>query len=74
MLILKFQFVCLFLKKRKNLLLFFAQIPIFLIQVKSKAELTKVLDEYSVGDKVKLAIKRGSEDLELQISLEEKSS
>lgn len=43
-------------------------------QVKSKAELMKVLDEYSVGDKVKLAIKRGSDDLELQISLEEKSS
>lgn len=42
--------------------------------VKSKAELMKVLDEYSVGDKVKLAIKRGSDDLELQISLEEKST
>ncbi|XP_010435840.1 PREDICTED: protease Do-like 8, chloroplastic isoform X2 [Camelina sativa] len=42
--------------------------------VKNKAELMKVLDEYSVGDKVKLKIKRGNEDLELQISLEEKSS
>lgn len=34
----------------------------------------KILDEYSVGDKVNLKIKRGTEDLELQISLEEKSS
>ncbi|KAL1205416.1 Protease Do-like 8 [Cardamine amara subsp. amara] len=42
--------------------------------VKNKAELMKILDEYSVGDKVKLKIKRGNEDLELQISLEEKSS
>lgn len=34
----------------------------------------KILDEYSVGDKVNLKIKRGNEDLELKISLEEKSS
>ncbi|AED94481.1 Trypsin family protein with PDZ domain-containing protein [Arabidopsis thaliana] len=42
--------------------------------VKNKAELMKILDEYSVGDKVTLKIKRGNEDLELKISLEEKSS
>ncbi|KAF5725343.1 protease Do-like 8 chloroplastic [Tripterygium wilfordii] len=42
--------------------------------VKSKAELYKVLDDYSVGDKVLLKIKRGSETLELPIKLEEKSS
>lgn len=46
----------------------------FLHQVKSKAELDKVLDDnYNVGDKVMLKIQRGSENLELPIILEEKS-
>ncbi|KAL9247713.1 hypothetical protein vseg_021116 [Gypsophila vaccaria] len=43
-------------------------------QVKSKAELVKVLDEYSVGDEVVLKIIRGSEHLEIPIILEEVSS
>lgn len=43
-------------------------------QVKNKAELYKTLDDYSVGDKVIFKIQRGSETLELPISLEEKSS
>lgn len=43
-------------------------------QVKSKAELNKVLDEYSVGDTVKLKIERGGEILEVPIVLDEKSS
>lgn len=43
-------------------------------QVKNKAELYKTLDDYNVGDKVVLKIQRGSESLELPISLEEKSS
>ncbi|XP_015879414.3 protease Do-like 8, chloroplastic [Ziziphus jujuba] len=42
--------------------------------VKNKAELYKTLDDYNVGDKVVLKIQRGSESLELPISLEEKSS
>ncbi|KAK4750092.1 hypothetical protein SAY87_027541 [Trapa incisa] len=43
-------------------------------QVKGKAELDRVLDEYNVGDTVSLKIQRGSENLELPINLEEKSS
>ncbi|KAJ6820523.1 putative protease Do-like 8, chloroplastic isoform X1 [Iris pallida] len=39
--------------------------------VRNKAELFKVLDEYSVGDKVLLKIRRGSENLELPVVLEE---
>ncbi|KAL5739042.1 hypothetical protein ACOSP7_027968 [Xanthoceras sorbifolium] len=42
--------------------------------VKSKAELEKALDDYNAGDKVMLKIQRGSENLELPIVLEEKSS
>ncbi|KAK3413376.1 hypothetical protein EUGRSUZ_I01939 [Eucalyptus grandis] len=42
--------------------------------VKSKAELEKVLDDYTVGDKVTLKIQRASEYLELPIPLEERSS
>ncbi|BBH00322.1 Trypsin family protein with PDZ domain [Prunus dulcis] len=42
--------------------------------VKSKAEFNRVLDEYNVGDKVTLKIQRSSENLELPITLEEKSS
>ena len=43
-------------------------------QVKSKAELSKALDDYNVGEKVILKIQRGNEDLELPITLEEKNS
>ncbi|KAF3444787.1 hypothetical protein FNV43_RR14480 [Rhamnella rubrinervis] len=42
--------------------------------VKNKAELYKTLDEYNLGDKVILKIQRGSENLELPITLEETSS
>ncbi|KAK1383644.1 Trypsin family protein with PDZ domain [Heracleum sosnowskyi] len=42
--------------------------------VRSKAELYKVLDDYSVGNKITLKIQRGSENLEVPIVLEEKSS
>ncbi|KAI4389058.1 hypothetical protein MLD38_001322 [Melastoma candidum] len=42
--------------------------------VRSKAELDKVLDDYSIGDTVKLNIQRGGANLELPITLEEKSS
>ncbi|XP_010258371.1 PREDICTED: protease Do-like 8, chloroplastic isoform X2 [Nelumbo nucifera] len=44
------------------------------IPVRNKAELSKVLDNYNVGDKVLLKVQRGSENLELPIILEEKSS
>ena len=47
---------------------------IFFCQVKSKAELEKALDDYSVGDNVVLKIQRGGENLELAITLEEKNS
>ncbi|XP_077250019.1 trypsin family protein with PDZ domain-containing protein isoform X2 [Tasmannia lanceolata] len=39
--------------------------------VRSKAELSKVLEDYSVGDKVLLKIRRGSENLELPLILEQ---
>ncbi|TYI08715.1 hypothetical protein ES332_A09G020100v1 [Gossypium tomentosum] len=42
--------------------------------VKNKAEVNKALDEYNVGDKVMLKIQRGSENMELQVILEEVSS
>ncbi|XP_031378828.1 protease Do-like 8, chloroplastic isoform X2 [Punica granatum] len=42
-------------------------------KVKSKAELDRLLDEYSAGDTVLLKLQRGSENLELPIMLEEKS-
>ncbi|KAL1824526.1 hypothetical protein ACET3Z_011304 [Daucus carota] len=42
--------------------------------VRSKAELYKVLDDYSVGNIITLKIQRGSENLEVPIVLEEKSS
>ncbi|KAF8399468.1 hypothetical protein HHK36_015333 [Tetracentron sinense] len=42
--------------------------------VRNKAELFKVLEDYSVGDKVLLKIQRGDENLELPLILEEKSS
>ncbi|XP_039115047.1 protease Do-like 8, chloroplastic isoform X1 [Dioscorea cayenensis subsp. rotundata] len=41
--------------------------------VKSKAELFKTLDDYSVGEKIVLKIQRGSEILELPLVLEETS-
>ncbi|XP_034706580.1 protease Do-like 8, chloroplastic isoform X2 [Vitis riparia] len=42
--------------------------------VRSKAELYKALDDYSVGDEVLFKIQRGTDILELPIVLEEKSS
>ncbi|MBA0799536.1 hypothetical protein Gohar_010048, partial [Gossypium harknessii] len=39
--------------------------------VKNKAELNKALDEYNVGDKVMFKIRRGSENMELPVILEE---
>ncbi|KAJ0975300.1 hypothetical protein J5N97_017265 [Dioscorea zingiberensis] len=39
--------------------------------VRSKAELFKALDDYSVGEKIALKIQRGSEILELPLALEE---
>ncbi|XP_027358955.1 protease Do-like 8, chloroplastic isoform X2 [Abrus precatorius] len=44
------------------------------LQVKSKADLLKALDDYNVGDKVVLMIQRGNEKLELPVVLEEQSS
>lgn len=43
-------------------------------RVRSKAELSKVLDDYNIGDKVTLTIQRGSDNLELPLTLEETSS
>ncbi|KAK6129244.1 hypothetical protein DH2020_036953 [Rehmannia glutinosa] len=40
--------------------------------VRSRAEFYKTLDDYNVGDKVLLKIKRGNENLEVPIVLEEK--
>lgn len=40
--------------------------------VRNKADLYKVLDDYSVGDKVQLKIRRGNENVELSVVLEEK--
>lgn len=42
--------------------------------VRNKAELSKVLDDYNVGDQVLLDIQRGNENLELPLVLEETSS
>eukprot|EP00268_Persea_americana_P030097 TRINITY_DN29144_c0_g1_i3.p1 TRINITY_DN29144_c0_g1~~TRINITY_DN29144_c0_g1_i3.p1 ORF type:complete len:474 (-),score=81.03 TRINITY_DN29144_c0_g1_i3:320-1741(-) len=42
--------------------------------VRSSRELSNVLDEYNIGDKVLLKIQRGSESLELLLTLEETSS
>ncbi|KAM7506742.1 hypothetical protein LguiA_017195 [Lonicera macranthoides] len=42
--------------------------------VRNKAELYKLFDEYNVGDKVLLKIRRGNENLEVPITLEEKNS
>ncbi|KAK3030851.1 hypothetical protein RJ639_035780 [Escallonia herrerae] len=42
--------------------------------VRSKADLYKTLDDYTLGDKVLLKIQRGNENLELPIVLEESSS
>ncbi|KAF9591072.1 hypothetical protein IFM89_001282 [Coptis chinensis] len=42
--------------------------------VRNKAELSKVLDDYKVGDKVLLEILRGKENLQLPVILEEISS
>ncbi|XP_057982181.1 protease Do-like 8, chloroplastic [Malania oleifera] len=42
--------------------------------VRNKEELSKVLDDYNVGDKILLKIQRGSGSLELPIMLEEESS
>lgn len=45
-----------------------------LLQVKSKADLYKILDNYNIGDEVRLKIRRGNDNLELIIALEEKDS
>ncbi|TMW86133.1 hypothetical protein EJD97_021907 [Solanum chilense] len=42
--------------------------------VKSKADLYKILDNYNIGDEVRLKIRRGNDNLELIIALEEKDS
>ncbi|KAL5725426.1 Protease Do-like 8 [Ranunculus cassubicifolius] len=42
--------------------------------VRNKAELSKVLDEYNVGDKVVLDVQRGNENIEVPLMLEESSS
>ncbi|KAM3361376.1 protease Do-like 8, chloroplastic [Capsicum galapagoense] len=42
--------------------------------VRSKADLYKALDNYNIGDEVRLKIRRGNENLELSIALEEKDS
>ncbi|KAK9943028.1 hypothetical protein M0R45_008653 [Rubus argutus] len=42
--------------------------------IKNQAELNRILNEYSVGDKVILYIQRSSENLEVPIVLEEKSA
>ncbi|KAG5595889.1 hypothetical protein H5410_037121 [Solanum commersonii] len=42
--------------------------------VRSKAELYKALDNYNIGDEVRLKIRRGNDNLELSIALEEKDS
>ncbi|XP_016559044.2 protease Do-like 8, chloroplastic [Capsicum annuum] len=42
--------------------------------VRSKADLYKALDNYNIGDEVRLKIRRGNEILELSIALEEKDS
>ena len=42
-------------------------------QIRNKAELLKVLDDYNIGDKVLLKIQRGSDILELPLVLEETS-
>ncbi|KAK4347781.1 hypothetical protein RND71_034120 [Anisodus tanguticus] len=44
--------------------------------VRSKADLYKALDNYNIGDEVrlKLKVRRGNENLELSIALEEKDS
>ena len=44
------------------------------IQVRNKAEFLKTLDDYSVGDKVVLKLRRGNETLEMPIALEETTS
>lgn len=41
--------------------------------VKNKAEIYKILDDYSVGDTVTLKIQRGGRSLELPLVLEETS-
>ncbi|XP_019258553.1 PREDICTED: protease Do-like 8, chloroplastic isoform X2 [Nicotiana attenuata] len=45
-----------------------------ILQVRSKADLYKALDNYNIGDEVRLKIRRGNENLELSIALEEKDS
>lgn len=45
-----------------------------LLQVRSKADLYKALDNYNIGDEVRLKIRRGNENMELSIALEEKDS
>nr|XP_016508142.1 PREDICTED: protease Do-like 8, chloroplastic [Nicotiana tabacum] len=42
--------------------------------VRSKADLYKALDNYNIGDEVRLKIRRGNENMELSIALEEKDS
>lgn len=42
-------------------------------QIKGKSDLSRVLDDYGVGDKVSLTIQRGAETLEVTLPLEEAS-
>ncbi|XP_008784256.2 protease Do-like 8, chloroplastic isoform X1 [Phoenix dactylifera] len=41
--------------------------------IRSKADLSKILDDYNVGDKVVLKVQRGNQSLELPLVLEETS-
>lgn len=56
---------------KHDIFLFFLNF-IFHHQVKSKAELDRALDDYNVGETVKLKLQRGSEVIELPLALEEK--
>lgn len=40
-------------------------------KVKTKSDLLKILDDYSVGDQIRLKLQRGSDILELPVTLEE---
>lgn len=40
-------------------------------KVKTKSDLLKILDDYNVGDQIRLKLQRGSDILELPVTLEE---
>jgi S1-C subfamily serine protease len=42
-------------------------------QIKGKSDLLRVLDDYGVGDTVTLTIRRGTETIPVDLSLEEAS-